>query len=214
MEAEKYFESRFKFDIDRVKVWKAISEYLQRFINSDKYSVLDIGCGYGDFINLIKAKNKFAIDLNPSSIDFIDTKTVTFNSQSVLEEFKLDNNTLDIVFASNLFEHFDDTELILLIRNIKQKLKSGGKLILIQPNIRYAYKEYWDDYTHKKAFSDVSLADFLVSEGFKITVVKKKFIPFSLKSKLPKSYWLTKCYLFSPIKPFAKQMLVIAEIKK
>lgn len=213
MEVEKYFESRFKFDKARVKVWKAISEYLQRFIISENSSVLDIGCGYGDFINLIQAKRKFAIDLNPSSVDFIDTENVVFQSQSVLDEFKLENSSLDVIFASNLFEHFDDIQLSILIDNVKQKLKSGGKIILIQPNIRYAYKEYWDDYTHKKAFSDVSLADFLESEGFKVVNVQKKFIPFSLQSRLPKSYWLTKCYLFSPFKPFAKQMLVVAEKK-
>ncbi len=213
MEVEKYFGSRFKFDNNRVKVSRAITEYLQNFIENDSYSVLDIGCGYGDFINLIKAKSKFAIDLNPSSIDFIDVDKISFYAQSVLEEFEVENNSMDIIFASNLFEHFDDIQLNILIKNVKQKLKKGGKLILIQPNIRYAYKEYWDDYTHKKAFSDVSLADFLESEGFKIVEVQKKFIPFSLKSRLPKSYFLTKCYLFSPFKPFAKQMLVVAEIK-
>jgi SAM-dependent methyltransferase len=213
MEVDKYFGSRFKFDNDRVKVWKAISEYLQKFIEKESYSVLDIGCGYGDFINLIKAKAKFAIDLNPSSIDFIDIESITFYAQSVLEEFKVENNSMDIIFASNLFEHFDDFQLNILIKNVKQKLKNGGKLILIQPNIRYAYKEYWDDYTHKKAFSDLSLADFLEGEGFRIIEVQKKFIPFSLKSRLPKSYLLTKCYLFSPFKPFAKQMLLVAEKK-
>lgn len=213
MEVEKYFESRFKFDKDRVKVWKAISEYLQRYIQRDNSSVLDIGCGYGDFINLIQAHRKYAIDLNPSSVEFIDTINVSFYPQSVLDPFPFEDNSLDIVFASNLFEHFDDQQLSVLIGNIKKKLVSNGKLILIQPNIRYAYKEYWDDYTHKKAFSDVSLVDFLEGEGFRVVDVKKKFIPFSLKSRLPKSYWLTKCYLSFPLKPFAKQMLVVMEKK-
>jgi len=68
-------------------------------------------------------------------------------------------------------------------------------------------------YTHKKAFSHVSLSDFLMAHDYQIIRFYKKFIPFSLKSRLPKSYWLTRLYLNFPIKPFAKQMLVVAEKK-
>jgi SAM-dependent methyltransferase len=129
----------------------------------------------------------------------------------ILEKFSISENSIDVVFASNLFEHFNDEELEAIMLNIKRVLKPNGKIILLQPNIFYAYREYWDDYTHKKAFSHVSLADFLSSQDFQILKVYKKFIPFSLKSRLPKSYLLTKLYLLSPIKPFAKQMLAVAE---
>jgi SAM-dependent methyltransferase len=210
MNTEDYYNSRFLFDEGRTKVWKAINEYLQPFVGKQA-AVLDIGCGYADFINGIQATTKYAVDLNPKMSDFIqDSKTVFF-AQSVLDVFDIQDSSLDVVFASNLLEHFDDRELDILIGNIKKKLKSGGKLILIQPNYFFAYREYWDDYTHKKAFSHVSLTDFLVSKGFKSIVVKKRFLPFSLKSRLPKSYLLTKIYLNSPFKPLGKQMLIVAE---
>lgn len=212
MNAEKYYESRFVFDKGRAKVWKAINEYLQNFI-SENASVLDIGCGYGDFINGIKAKNKFAIDLNNKMHEFMSDKAIVFKEQSVLDVFPNEDESLDVIFASNLFEHFNDAELDILIKNVFSKLKRNGILILIQPNIYYAYREYWDDYTHKKAFSHVSLNDFLVSYDFNVIHSKKQFIPFSLKSRLPKSYYLTKLYLFSPIKPMGKQMLMIAKKK-
>lgn len=212
MNAEKYYESRFVFDKGRTKVWKAINEYLQNFI-PENASVLDIGCGYGDFINGIKAKNKFAIDLNNKMHEFMSDKAIVFKEQSVLDVFPNEDESLDVIFASNLFEHFNDAELDILIKNVFSKLKRNGILILIQPNIYYAYREYWDDYTHKKAFSHVSLNDFLVSYDFNVIHSKKQFIPFSLKSRLPKSYYLTKLYLFSPIKPMGKQMLMIAKKK-
>ena len=142
---------------------------------------------------------------------YVTDKSIAFSAQSVLDELPVADGQLDIVFASNLFEHFNDQELDVLVKNIKTKLKPQGRLILIQPNIYYAYREYWDDYTHKKAFSHVSLNDFLVSNDFGIVHAKKQFIPFSLKSRLPKSYFLTKMYLMSPIKPMGKQMLFIAQ---
>ena len=210
METTKYYETRFGFDKNRYKVWKAINEYLQNFIPNNA-TILDIGCGYGDFINGIVGKEKFAIDLNSENHKYIDSQSVVFICQSVLEEFNIPENSVDVIFASNLLEHFDDSELKLIVKNLHKKLKKGGKVILIQPNIFYAYKEYWDDYTHKKAFSHISLSDFLTSNEFEVQYVLKKFLPFSMKSILPKSYFLTRIYLKSPFKPLAKQMLIIAQ---
>ena len=126
-------------------------------------------------------------------------------------DIEFEENTFDIVFSSNLFEHLREEELDSLIQKISKILKIKGKLIIIQPNYYYAYKEYWDDFTHRKAFSHVSLSDFLVSKGFKINRLEKKFLPYSFKSIFPKSYFLTKLYLLSFWHPFAKQMLIIAE---
>ena len=171
--------------------------------------VLDLGFGYGDFINLIHASKKLAIDLNPEMAQYLRPE-VKFNAQSVLLPFEgIDAESLDVVFASNLFEHFDDAELIVLMGNINRVLKPGGKLMLMQPNIFYAFREYWDDYTHKKAFSHNSLRDFLLSQNYEVVQVEGRFIPFSLKSRLPKSYWLTKLYLALPFRVFAKQMFVV-----
>jgi SAM-dependent methyltransferase len=210
-ENKDYYVSRFVFDKSRGVVWRAINEYLSKFI--PKYaSVLDLGCGYGDFINGIQAKEKWAIDLNDDVQEYLNNE-VQFKSQSVLDAYQhIASSSLDLVFASNLFEHFDDTELAIMITHVKQVLKPGGQIMLMQPNIFYAYREYWDDYTHKKAFSHVSLADFLVANGFEIVKVEKRFIPFSLKSRLPKSYLLTKLYLNLPFRIFAKQMLVVARL--
>lgn len=210
MNTDKYFQTRFVEDKSRTKVWRAINEYLQKYVD-EQSCVLDLGCGYGDFIKGIKAKTKLAIDLNENLADNFKNTEVKFSAQSILERFSISENSTDIVFASNLFEHFNDEELEVIMLNIKRILKPTGKIILLQPNIYYAYREYWDDYTHKKAFSHVSLADFLSSQDFRVLNVYKKFIPFSLKSRLPKSYILTKLYLSSPIKPFAKQMLIVAE---
>jgi len=207
-ENKDYYASRFVFDKSRIVVWRAINEYLSKFIPKQA-SVLDLGCGYGDFINGIPAKEKWAIDLNEDVKEYL-VGEVSFKAQSVLESFEhIAPSSLDLVFASNLFEHFDDMELARIISNVKQVLKPGGQIMLMQPNIFYAYREYWDDYTHKKAFSHVSLSDFLVANGFEIKRVEKKFIPFSLKSRLPKSYWLTKIYLMLPFRFFAKQMLIV-----
>jgi cyclopropane fatty-acyl-phospholipid synthase-like methyltransferase len=208
---DKYFETRFKYDIKRDKVWKAICKYLQKFIKTD-VNILELGAGYGNFINNITAKNKLALDCSTETKDYLDKDVIFFN-QSVLDEIRIEKEYLDIIFASNFFEHFDNEELNNIFNKISHILKIGGKLILIQPNYRYCYKNYFDDFTHKKIFSHYSMNDFLISKGFIVEYINKRFIPFSMKSRFPKSYYLTSLYLHSFYHPFAKQMLFVA-VKK
>jgi SAM-dependent methyltransferase len=170
--------------------------------------VLEIGPGYCDCINQIRAAKKYAVDLNPEVAQYC-AADVTFRHASA-EALPLDDSSVDVIVASNLLEHLDPSQLDGLFGHIARILKPRGMLILIQPNIFYAYRQYWDDYTHVKAFSHVSLADFVVSRGFALTTVDKRFLPLTLKSRLPKSYWLTRLYLMLPWRPMAGQMLVVA----
>lgn len=192
----------------RSKVWKAITEYLQKYVDSKNDTVLELGAGYCDFINNIVAKKKIAIDTNKDVMKYVD-KDVLFYENSSCNLNAVDDYSVNVVFASNLFEHLDHTEIDDSLREAKRVLVSGGKLIVIQPNFRYSYREYFDDYTHKTAYSHISLSSKLHSAGFIKALVIPRFLPLTMDSKLPKSYLLTKIYLSFPFKPFAKQMMLI-----
>ena len=118
---------------------------------------------------------------------------------------------LDFVFASNLFEHLTQTEFAAVLAQLKQKLRPGGTLAILQPNYKLAHRDYCDDYTHVAAYSDISLCDFLRANGYRIISSAASFLPFSLKSRFPVARWLIRWYLLLPWKPFAGQMLVRAE---
>ena len=203
-----YYETRYTFDIGRNKVWKAIAEYLQQYVRNDADCVLDLGAGYCDFINNIKARERIAVDMNPDASQFCH-KDVKFLCASVDDLSLLRENSVDVLFASNLLEHLEELEIAYAVKEFNRILKQGARLILMQPNYRYAFKEYFDDYTHKKIFTHISLRDFFQANGFETIKVHPKFLPFSLKSRLPKSYILTKLYINSFYKPMAKQMLLV-----
>lgn len=201
-----YYATRYTPDPGRAKVWRAIVEYLkQKYVNNAE-SILDLGCGYGDFINNISAKNRIAVDRNPASRTYLEN-SVHFICSSAEDLSMVGAATIDLVFTSNLLEHLTDDQLEGTAREIRRVLRPEGTLITIQPNYYYAYREYFDDYTHKKAFSHESLKDFFLANGFSMIAMEKRFLPFSLKSRLPKTFMLTKLYLNSPIRPTAKQML-------
>jgi len=207
-----YYQSRYTYNKDRTTVWKEIVRFLAKFI-PQQATVLDIGAGYCDFINNITATNRTALDYSPDFMEYA-TKGVKTIQTPVTNMVGVEDNSVDVVFASNLFEHLSDEELVQTMKEVKRVLKQGGRLILMQPNYRLAYKTYFDDPTHKKVFSDESLRAFLVSHGFMIELSKPRFLPFSLKSRpslIPPHRLIVRAYLNSPIKPFAGQMLFVSK---
>lgn len=204
---DKYYATRYQFDRGRTSVWRAICDYLQRYIPLDS-TVLDIGSGYADFINNIAAQRKYAVDCNGDAGKFC-VDGVNFVCADI-NEVDL-NIKADVIFMSNLLEHLSSEQLVNLFAKLARMLNPKGKIIIIQPNYYYSYRSYWDDYTHVKAFSHTSLADFCIAQGYKIFRFEKRFLPFSMKSRLPKSYFLTRLYLMLPYRPGAGQMLAILE---
>lgn len=203
-----YFQDRMKFDKSRAPVWREIARYLSRFIPSGA-KILDLGAGYCDFINNVEAKEKYALDIF-YDIDKFAKKEVTLFKQSATEKINLSSNYLDVVFASNFFEHLNKEEINIVLEEIKRVLKDNGKLIVIQPNFTYFGDNYFQDPTHKQIFTDVSFANLLQGKGFSIEKRVAKFIPATFKSRLPKNSYLVKLYLKLPVKPLAKQFLIVA----
>ncbi|MBI2107398.1 class I SAM-dependent methyltransferase [Candidatus Woesearchaeota archaeon] len=204
-----YYTSRFSFDKGRNDVWIEVSRYLQKYVSQGS-TVLDLGAGYCSFINNIKAKDKYAVDLFEGFKEYANKDIKTFIGSCMnLKQFK--KSYFDVVFSSNLFEHLTLEEAETTLKEVIRVLKPKGRFIVIQPNFRYCYKNYFDDYTHKTIYTDSSLADLLKSNKFKIIRREGKFLPFSLKSKLPKSKVFVRIYLNMPFRPLAKQMLIIGE---
>jgi len=122
----------------------------------------------------------------------------------------IDDESFDFVFASNLFEHISQSDFATTLDGLRVKLTERGRLAILQPNWRYAYREYFDDYTHVSVYSHVSLADFLRAHGWEVLEVRPRFLPLTVKSRLPVWPPLIGLYLNSPFKPLGKQMLITA----
>lgn len=204
-----YFDTRYSPHPGRRRVWKAICEYLQKFISPSNI-VADVGAGYCDFINQIKARGKYAIDTHAGAAHWC-APDVCFVEANPIEALSFPSHSIDAILVSNLLEHLTHEQCSALFDRFDDFLALNGKVLIIQPNYIYCYRHYWDDFTHVRAFSHVSLADFVLSRGYRILALEKRFLPFSFKSRAPKSYYLTKLYLASFWRPRAAQMLVVAQ---
>jgi SAM-dependent methyltransferase len=194
-------------------LWKVLcADYLQRYVNATD-TVVDLGAGYGEFINNIRAAKKIAVDLNEDTADALDPE-VTFALSAGARVPDMQDGAADVVFASNFFEHMlSKAELMETLREIARLLHTGGRLLVLQPNIRFAYREYWDYFDHHVALSDRSLAEAVEMSGFRVTDVRPRFLPYTTKSRLPQHPALLRLYLRVPPLQwlFGKQMFLAAE---
>lgn len=203
-----YYATRYSEDPGRGGVWSEIAKYLQRYVGRES-AVLDLGAGFCPFINSIQAGKKFALDIHEEFKQYA-ASDVSPLVGSCCNLSKFTSASLDVVFASNLFEHLSADDLRQTLSEIWRVLRDGGRLILMQPNFRTGYREYFDDYTHVQIFSHISLPDLLRSKGWRIETVEPRFLPMTMKSRLPKWPWIVTLYLRLPWRPGAKQMLVVA----
>lgn len=204
-----YHGSRLAEDHRRGAVWRALWRYFFRHRVPADACVLDLGAGYGDFINSVTARRRIAVDSWKGLADHV-APGVEAHIGTVTDLSGIAADTVDFAFASNLFEHLPQPALIEVLGEIARTLSARGTLTLLQPNYRYAYREYFDDYTHVSVFSHISLADFLAAHGWEVIEVRPRFLPLTVKSRLPVWAPLIGAYLHSPFKPMGKQMLVVA----
>lgn len=197
----------------RNEIWKRLTaHFFNRWVRP-QHDVLDLGCGYGEFINNIQCARKWAMDLNPETARRLRPE-VTFLAQDCSAEWPLPPDSLDIVFTSNFFEHLPDKAcLTRTLQQARRCLKPGGRLIALGPNIKYLPGRYWDFYDHHTMLTELSLVEALEIEGFRAVYVRDRFLPYTLQNAPRYPVWFVRLYLALPPawKIFGKQFLVVAE---
>jgi SAM-dependent methyltransferase len=204
------FQSNLQY---RKKVWQVlVGDFFSKFIPSHA-TVLDLGCGYGEFINTVHAAKRFAMDLNPDATQFLE-KDITFLHQDCSQPWSAAAQGLDIVFTSNFFEHLPDkTSLGRTLDQIHQALKPGGLLIAMGPNVRIVPGAYWDFWDHYIPLTERSLGEALENRNFRIFLSRARFLPYTMAGKKPTLPILIRAYLRLPIAwpLFGHQFLIIAQ---
>lgn len=197
------YENRFDPRQRRAKnsMWKVlIDDFLQNHIPGQA-RILDIAGGYCEFINQVQAQEKILIDLNPDALNFAapNVKVLNVDILAEVDRQLVPIKYFDAIFVSNFFEHLHNKEELMQVLSFCfERLRPDGKLLIIQPNFKYSYREYYDFIDHYLPITDASLAEVLTAIGFKIEVMIPRFLPFSTKGR-PSSTLLLKIYLKVPL---------------
>ena len=215
VELDKLYQQRFPEALLAKKhaIWQVLCrDFFSRYVKSTD-TVVDIGAGYCEFINNIRAGRKIAVDLNPDVRRFAAADVHVIN-ESCTAVRTLASESADVVFMSNFLEHLPNKDLVLdTLRECRRILRPGGNVLVLQPNIRYLPGEYWDYFDHHTALTERSLAEGLQLAGLEPTTVLARFLPYTTKSRLPQAPWLVSLYLKVPLawRILGKQAFVVAQ---
>ena len=175
MKLDELYQNRFEEKTwkQRDSMWRTLCEnFFDKFVKSSD-DILDIAAGYCDFINNIARPKKnlasgrrIAVDLNPDVKNHAREFVETYNCEAQKLNF-LGEGEIDAIFISNFFEHIRDKEDIIKILNeCLRVLRPDGKLMLLQPNIKYIPGAYWDFFDHYTPLTEKSMCEALELANF------------------------------------------------
>lgn len=178
---------------ETIAKYRSVAYHKQRFVhglniikdlNLNNFSMLDMGCGNGDFSELVK--NNFKADI--SCVDYSEThltrvkelgfKTIKCNFDNN-EDIKQINETLknsfDLIVALDVIEHIFDVDSFLSTAH--NLLKENGLMIISTPNISYISNRLYSKFRgnlpvgdghHVRFFNHRRLQQFLFLNGFDV----------------------------------------------
>jgi len=143
--------------------------YLPYF--ADHKTVLDIGCGHGEFLQLLTAAGHTAVgvDIDPAMVAACQAQGLTAYTADVLTWLPEQSARFDAIFSSNVVEHLDAPTVQQLIAQAYTALRPGGLLVIGTPNpesLIVQFYEFWRDPTHVRLYSRQLLEFFFADAGF------------------------------------------------
>lgn len=175
-------------------VWREIVEFLQRYVDPGE-PVLDVACDRGHFIRFVNASERWATDLRdvesslPQDVRFVQGSGLELSSI-------LPSDYFGTVFMSNYLEHLVSSDAVIDQLSVARRLiRPGGKVIVLQPNIRLVGSRYWDFIDHQVALTERSLLEAAELAGLRTVDLITRFLPYSTKGRLPSDPRLVRAYL-------------------
>ena len=183
----------------RRELWQVlVDDFFSRWI-PESATVLDFGCGHGEFINAVHARRRIGVDVRPDlyrhladGVEFVHSPGVAVGGVSEGE--------VDVIFCSNLLEHLPDRAAVTaLLREFRRLLSPAGRLLVLGPNLRFTGPAYWDFFDHVLPFTERSLVEALATADLTTEVLIPRFLPYTTVGSRRHPLWLVRCYLRFPL---------------
>jgi SAM-dependent methyltransferase len=170
LDAYKYvgFEDQFRGSRDVIR--ERLASYLPLFDGAA--DVLDVGCGRGEFLDLLAARGITArgIDLNHEMAEGCRARGLDVTEADAVGYLStLDDASLGGIFAAQVVEHLQPGYLLRFLELAFHKLRPGGRLVLetLNPACWVAFFEsYIRDITHVWPLHPETLKYLVVASGF------------------------------------------------
>lgn len=167
------FENKFRGSSQDIRQRQSLFiEYFRQCKN-----VLDIGCGRGEFLELMKENGipALGIDIDDGMVSYCIRKGLNVKKEdSLIFLEKEEDASLDGIFMDQVIEHLEPTYLVKLLMLCRKKLVSGGVILLetVNPLSLTSFVNFYIDMTHVRPVHPYTLIYLVQSIGFKDINIK------------------------------------------
>jgi SAM-dependent methyltransferase len=160
---------------------------------SNKGSLLDIGCGTGDFLLEANKQGWYTFGVEPNLNARSLAKQKGLEVYQSLYEDELQAATFDVITLWHVLEHLPNLEEQITL--IKRLLKPNGLLVIAVPNFKsydaQYYKSYWAAYDvprHLWHFSKTSIRKIFEPSGLHVVKIRPMWFDAFYVSMISESY--------------------------
>lgn len=158
-----------------------LAKYLiETYRIDDGATIIDVGCGRGDFLYAFQRAGLNAIGVDGEDGD--GRKDIIGGINLETDALPFDDESVDVVFTKSVMEHLHKPDNML--KECYRILKPGGLIIAMVPDWKTCMYIYYDDHTHVQPYTDVGLRDCLRMFGFS-QVNSKQFYQLPVVWKYP-----------------------------
>ena len=182
-----YFKFQNEFRGTRSTIMERQQMYLPYF-QAGKAPVLDLGCGRGEFLKLMKKNGieAYGVDLYPEYVVEGQLNGVDIREGDALVFLRETEERFGGIFAGQLIEHISFQELEMLCKTAYEKLLPGAYLVMETPNpmcLSTFALSFYIDPTHNRPVHPLTLGYLLQEIGF--SEVQTIFTDCSRQAPLP-----------------------------
>ena len=112
-----YFETRLEHDPRREVLWRTLCLHYFAGLISPRDCVLELGAGYGHFVNNVRARRRIALDTWKGFVNYLQPG-IESRVGDVSDLSFLAPASVNFAFASNLFEHITQAEFSSVLRQL------------------------------------------------------------------------------------------------
>jgi len=150
--------------------------FVEYFRNSGP--VLDVGCGRGLFLELLRAAKIEAVGIDHSQESVAACRERGFAVECIdaREYLARAEGNFGGIFCSHVIEHMGYDDAMTLLALCHRALRDGGILLLVTPNpedIWVISEIFWLDPTHVRPYPKLLLQSMLQANGFRVNRTKQ-----------------------------------------
>lgn len=162
------FEDRHRGPVADVREMLAV--YLPHFEHRTK--VLDIGCGRGEFLSLLRDAGiaAYGVDSDESMVNAGRAEGLDVVLEDAFDHLRgLEHAAVDGIFCSQVAEHLETPRLLALLELCLAKLAPGGVIVMETPNpesLSILSRFFYTDLTHIRPIHPDALRWAMEAVGF------------------------------------------------